>query len=90
VLAQPLTLAVDRLAYRSLAGNEIDFDLDKSLNESWVVDGVAQPLEGFPHLESLYGGAAALPATSVEITYHEHLMRLDFDAHETPAGIEET
>ncbi|MCC6458222.1 MAG: hypothetical protein IT328_24935 [Caldilineaceae bacterium] len=89
VLAQPLTLEPDRARYRSLMGQEIDFRFHAALHEALRVDGVAQPLKGFPHLESIYGGAAALPATSVEIAYHDHLMRLDFDAHETPARIEE-
>ena len=68
---------------RRCAGRRLTLASISALNEALVVDGTAQPLDGFPHLESIYGGAQSLPATNVEIQYLEHLMRLDFGTPET-------
>jgi hypothetical protein len=86
VLAQPLTLQADRLQYSSLRGQLVRFGLEQPLNEALLVDGMPQPLADFPHIESIYGGAAILPVTNVEIQYQEYLLRLDFDAREFPNG----
>jgi hypothetical protein len=84
VLAQPLTLTGDVLQYTSLRGERINFGLTTPLHDALLVEGAAQPLESFPHLESIYGGTASLPATDVEIRYQEHVLRLDFETPEMP------
>jgi hypothetical protein len=78
VLALPLTIKRDHLHFTTLNGQAIHFDLNSPLNEAWVVDGTPQPLDHYPHLESIYGGASALPASNVEIRYLDHHMRLEF------------
>jgi hypothetical protein len=87
VLAQPLTLGVDHLRYTSLRGQAIRFGMSEPLDTALQTDGAPQPLDGFPHLESLYGGTRALPATEVEIRYQEHLMRLDLGIRAMPGAI---
>lgn len=87
VLAQPLTLAREHLRYTTLRGQVIEFDLNVPLNEALLVDGTAQTLDNFPHLESLYGGASALPASHIEIRYLEHRMRLDLGTPEMRRAI---
>ena len=84
VLAQPLSLASDGVTMTTLRGQLITFRANKRLDDALLVDGEPQRLQEFPHLESIYGGAATLPAESVEIYYQEHRMRLDFGMPETP------
>lgn len=78
VLAQPLTLNSGSVEMTTLRGQTMQFRAAVPLDDALRVDGVPQPLQGFPHLESIYGGAAAIPANAVEIQYQEHRMRLDF------------
>jgi hypothetical protein len=84
VLAQPLTLGIDHLHYRSLRGQAITFSMSEPFDTALLVDDRPQPLDGFPHLESLYGGTRALPAAEVEIRYQEHVMRLDLGIRAMP------
>jgi hypothetical protein len=87
VLAQPLVLERGHLRYTTTRGQDTTFDLNGPLNEALVVDGAAQPLDNYPHLESLYGGSSDLPASHIEIRYLEHLMRLDLATPEMRRAI---
>jgi hypothetical protein len=84
VLALPLSLEREMVRFTTLRGQSVRFRADGPLHEALLVDEIPQPLDGFPHVESIYGGAATLPATSVEIQYQEHLMRVDFETPELP------
>mgnify|MGYP007022263831 CR=1 FL=1 len=87
VLAQPLTLTANGVEMTTLRGARVEFRTGGPLEAALVVDGTPQPLANFPHLESIYGGAATIPAHRVEIQYQEHQMRLDFGMPETPAAL---
>ncbi len=84
VLGQSLTLTAAEVAYSTLRGVRVQLDAKAPLAEAWLVDGQPQPLANFPHIESIYGGAAALPADYIDIQYQEHVLRLDFGAPEVP------
>jgi hypothetical protein len=85
VLAQPLTIAKDSLHYQTLRGKNLQFNsLGTPLGEALIVDGSPQSLTDFPHIESIYGGAASVPAMSVEIVYQEHQLRLDLSTPQVP------
>jgi hypothetical protein len=86
VMAQPLVLDRTQARYTSLRGQRVEFDLIAPLPQALVVEGTPQPLKDFPHVASIYGGAPALPATSVEIRYQEHRMRLDLGTPEVPSA----
>jgi len=86
VLGQPLALEQAEVRYLTLRGRRLQFSLHVPLAESFQVDESAQPIDDFPHLESIYGGAANLPATSVEILYQEHHLRLDLGIREMPSA----
>lgn len=83
VLGRRLHWEDDVVHYQSLAGQTIRFRPTGPLAQALRVDDEPKPLADFPHVASIYGGAAALPASSVDIQYHEHLVRLDFGATET-------
>lgn len=87
VQAQPLALTAAQVTFTTLRGHAVRLDGDASLEQAWWVDDVAQPLTDFPHVESIYGGAAALPAPSVEIRYQEHLMQVDFALPDLPSNL---
>jgi hypothetical protein len=80
VLALPVAFEEGSLQLTSLRGQTLRFSSVAALDQALWVDGVAQPLDEFPHLASIYGGASSLPATSLDIHYQEHQMRLDFSA----------
>jgi hypothetical protein len=90
VMALPLSLQESKLYYTSARSESIRFDGQVVLAQAFWVDDVAQPLHGFPHLASIYGGVATLPATSVDIQYQEHLMRLDFSAPQLSSPSQQT
>jgi hypothetical protein len=88
IFALPLSLETNAARYTTLRGQRIEFSAVAPLNEAFVVDEVAQSLEKFPHIASIYGGAPTLPASSVEIRYQEHKMRVDFGTREAMNGHE--
>jgi hypothetical protein len=82
VLTQSFSQTQGQLSYTSLRGNHIRFDATAPLSEALFVDDIAQPMDNFPHIASIYGGAPLLPATAVEMQYQDHRMRLDFGTTE--------
>jgi hypothetical protein len=76
VLAQPLTLETDYVRCQTLRGQLVEVGINSQL----FVDQAPQNLINFPHIESIYGGVGELAATSLDIRYQEHHLRLDFGA----------
>ena len=86
VQALPLSLTTERLALTTLRGQFMHFNANGPLEQALTIDDAPQPLASFPHVASIYGGASALPAQSVEIHYLEHMMRLDFALDSVPSS----
>lgn len=63
----PLVLERDKGAFNTLRGQKVRFFVEGELDRALLVDERAQQLDNFPHVESIYGGAATLPATTIEI-----------------------
>lgn len=74
VLNTELDLNVDGVRFGGLRGVALEFGADRPL----TVAGQAQNPTTFPHLHSPFGTAQGLPATSLDISYLDHVMRLDF------------
>jgi hypothetical protein len=79
ILGQPLQLVENALQLVSLRGQEVRFQTEGALADALTANGESVPLSDYPHIASIYGGAATLPVTSVEVRYQEHAMRLNFD-----------
>jgi hypothetical protein len=75
VKALPVEYTDDGVRLTSLRGQRVEFGWRGDL----VVDGEAQPLHGFPHTDGPYG-EAVLPATTLDIRFREHRLRLNLAA----------
>jgi hypothetical protein len=74
ILARELVLTTTDVRFAGLRGASLALTADGAL----VVDGQVQPVEGAGHILSPFGSAQTLPADLLDITYDDHVMRLDF------------
>ncbi len=77
VKALSIAYVDDGVRLTSLRGQTVEFGWTGAL----VVDGEPQPLHGYPHTTGPYG-EAELPATTLDIHYAEHRLRLNLAAEQ--------
>ena len=80
VLARPLTFGDLEVRYETLRGQVLTFGWQGPL----ALDGEAQPLDNFKHMENPYC-VADFPVTSMEVAYGELAMRLVFEKSQEEA-----